>query len=110
MKICVYGAGAIGGFLAARLAAAGAEVTIIARGPHLEAIRSRGLTLRFEGREEVLPIPARDDPAEAGPQDYVILTLKVPAPTSSGKRSASRTEATSSAVEMVPALRTSRMW
>ena len=79
MKICVYGAGAIGGFLAARLAAAGAEVTIIARGPHLEAIRSRGLTLRFEGREEVLPIPASDDPAEVGPQDYVILTLKVPA-------------------------------
>lgn len=79
MKICVYGAGAIGGFLAARLAAAGAEVSVIARGAHLEAIRARGLRLHFEGREEAVRVPATDDPAELGPQDYVLLTLKVTA-------------------------------
>ena len=49
-KICIYGAGAIGGFMAARLHEAGAEVSLIARGPHLEAIRKAGLRLIYDGR------------------------------------------------------------
>ncbi len=76
MKICIYGAGAIGGFLGAKLAAQGQEVTLIARGPHLAAMREKGLTLIMEGEETVTPVQATDDPREAGPQDYVIVTLK----------------------------------
>ncbi len=76
MKICVYGAGAIGGYLGAQLAEAGCDVTLIARGPHLAAMREHGLTLEIGGQRKVLQIPCTDDPADAGPQDYVILTLK----------------------------------
>lgn len=76
MRICVYGAGAIGGFLGGRLAAAGEAVTLIARGPHLAAIRERGLVLREDGGERTIPVAATDDPAAAGVQDYVIVTLK----------------------------------
>ena len=75
-KICIYGAGAIGGFMAARLHEAGAEVSLIARGPHLEAIRKSGLCLTYGGRERVYRMPATDNPAELGPQDYVIIALK----------------------------------
>ena len=75
-KICIYGAGAIGGFMAARLHEAGAEVSLIARGPHLEAIRKAGLRLIYDGRELVYPLPATDNPAEIGPQDYIIIALK----------------------------------
>jgi 2-dehydropantoate 2-reductase len=78
VRICIYGAGAIGGLLGARLAAAGSEVTLIARGAQLAALRERGLTLR-SGEETITVRPrATDDPAEAGPQDTVILTLKAP--------------------------------
>ncbi len=76
MKICVYGAGAIGGYLGAELALAGFEVTLIARGPHLEAMRENGLTLRVGGEDKVARVACTDDPAEVGPQDYVIVTLK----------------------------------
>ena len=75
-KICVYGAGAIGGYLGARLALAGADVSLIARGPHLAAIRADGLRLKIGGETLVAHPPCTDDPAEVGPQDYVILTLK----------------------------------
>ena len=76
MKICIFGAGAIGGLIGVRLAAAGETVTLIARGPHLEAIRRDGLTLKSAG-ETILARPhATDDPAVAGPQDAVILTMK----------------------------------
>ena len=75
-KICVFGAGAIGGYLAVELASAGQEVSVIARGPHLQAIRERGLRLRIAGTEKVARIPASDDPAELGPQDFVLLALK----------------------------------
>ena len=75
-KICIYGAGAIGGFMAARLHEAGAEVSLIARGPHLEAIRKAGLRLSYDGREMVYKLPATDNPAEFGPQDYIIIALK----------------------------------
>jgi 2-dehydropantoate 2-reductase len=76
MKICIYGAGAIGGYLGAQLAAAGADVTFIARGPHLEAMRRDGLTLLIGNERKVVPVRCTDQPFEAGPQDYVILTLK----------------------------------
>ncbi len=76
MKICIYGAGAIGGYLGACLTANGADVTLIARGAHLEAMRRNGLVLR-KGGEEIVSRPAcTDNPAEAGPQDFIIVTLK----------------------------------
>ncbi|BBK40193.1 2-dehydropantoate 2-reductase [Allostella vacuolata] len=76
MRICIFGAGAIGGYLAAELALAGQEVTVIARGPHLAAIRAQGLTLLIGGERKLARVTATDDPAEAGPQDSVIITLK----------------------------------
>jgi 2-dehydropantoate 2-reductase len=76
MKICVFGAGAIGGYLAVELALAGFDVCVVARGVHLQAIREGGLRLRIEGKEKVARIPASDDPREFGPQDYVICALK----------------------------------
>ena len=76
MKVCVYGAGAIGGYLAAELASAGVDVTLIARGPHLKALRDKGLTLLTGDEQRVVRFTCTDDPAEAGPQDYIIVTLK----------------------------------
>ncbi len=76
MRICIFGAGAIGGYMGAKLAAAGAEVSLVARGPHLAAIREKGLTLIEEGRSQSLRVNATDDAESLGPQDYVILTLK----------------------------------
>jgi 2-dehydropantoate 2-reductase len=78
MKIAVVGAGAIGGFLGARLALAGQEVTFIARNRNLEAIRANGFRLIEEdGREQVAPtVKAVQRMAEAGPQDAVLLTVK----------------------------------
>jgi 2-dehydropantoate 2-reductase len=76
MRICVFGAGAIGGFLGARLARAGADVSLFARGPHLAAMRERGLTLIEAGENFTVPVRASDDPAALGPQDYVFVTLK----------------------------------
>lgn len=76
MKLCVFGAGAVGGYLAVLLARAGADVSLVARGPHLAAIRGRGLTL-LAGEDAVgVDVPATDDPAELGKQDLVIVTLK----------------------------------
>jgi 2-dehydropantoate 2-reductase len=76
MRFCIYGAGAIGGYVAVELALAGHEVCVIARGAHLRAIRERGLTLRIEGREKVARVPASDEPREFGHQDFVICALK----------------------------------
>ena len=76
MKICIYGAGAIGGYLGATLARTGAEVSLIARGPHLEAMRADGLRLRVGEEETTVEVQATADPAELGAQDYVIVTLK----------------------------------
>jgi 2-dehydropantoate 2-reductase len=76
VKITIYGAGAIGGYLAAELSLAGEEVSIVARGPHLQAIRERGLKLLIEGEEKLARVRADEDPGELGVQDYVILTLK----------------------------------
>jgi 2-dehydropantoate 2-reductase len=76
MKICVYGAGAIGGYMGAELARSGADVSLIARGPHLAAMRGNGLKLRI-GKEEYITHPTcTDNPADLGPQDFIIVTLK----------------------------------
>ena len=75
-RICIYGVGAIGGFLAARLAAAGARVSGIARGEQLAAIRERGLRLVQDGAEIETAIECVDQPANLGIQDYVFLTMK----------------------------------
>ncbi len=76
MRICIFGAGAIGGYMGAKLAQAGADVSLVARGPHLAALQARGLTLIEEGESRTVPVRATDDPRSLGPQDYVILTLK----------------------------------
>jgi 2-dehydropantoate 2-reductase len=76
MKVCIYGAGAVGGYLGAKLHNAGAEVSLIARGAHLEAMRRNGVRL-IEGESEAVARPhCTDDPAELGPQDYLIIGLK----------------------------------
>jgi 2-dehydropantoate 2-reductase len=76
MRIAIFGAGAIGGLLAVKLKEAGADVSVIARGPHLAAIRAKGLTLKSEGKTMTVRLPATDKAEEAGPQDYVVVTLK----------------------------------
>lgn len=76
MKICVYGAGAIGGYIGAELADAGYDVTLIARGPHLHAMQANGLALEVGGERRTVQVKCTDDPAAVGAQDYVIITLK----------------------------------
>ena len=77
MRLCVFGAGAIGGLMAAKLAARGdAEVTVIARGPHLAAMQANGLNLRSEGQEITVHPRCVGSAEQAGPQDYVLVTLK----------------------------------
>ncbi len=77
MKICVFGAGAIGGYMGVKLAQAGADVSLVARGPHLAAMKANGLKLIEEGGEEtVVSVTASDNPADLGVQDYIIVTLK----------------------------------
>lgn len=76
MKICIFGAGAIGGFIGARLALAGEDVTLIARGPHLAAMKKNGLKLISEGKTYVVHPRCTDDAREAGPQDFVVLSVK----------------------------------
>jgi 2-dehydropantoate 2-reductase len=77
MRICIFGAGAIGGYLAVKLVQAGADVSVVARGPHLAAMQADGLTLIEEGSPPVtVPVRATEAPADLGPQDYVIVTLK----------------------------------
>lgn len=76
MKICVFGAGAIGGWLGAKLAAAGADVTLVARGAHLAAMRERGLTLIDGSGQRVVPVRATGETGGLGAQDFVVLTVK----------------------------------
>jgi 2-dehydropantoate 2-reductase len=76
VKICVYGAGAIGAYLGAQLTESGCDVTLIARGPHLQAMQENGLTLETGAGHKTLRIACTDDPATVGAQDYVIVTLK----------------------------------
>jgi 2-dehydropantoate 2-reductase len=76
VKVAIVGAGAIGGFLGVRFAQAGADVSLVARGAHLAAMRTHGVRLQFEGNEEVAHVRCTDDPGELGPQDYVVIALK----------------------------------
>lgn len=76
MKIAIFGAGAIGGLLGARLCQAGADVTLIARGPHLAAMQENGLTLLSGGERTVVHPRLLPDAGEAGIQDSVIVTVK----------------------------------
>ena len=76
-KICVFGAGAIGGYVGARLALKGeAEVSLVARGAHLAAIVANGLTLKQGGETSIVHPRVTANPAELGPQDFIILALK----------------------------------
>ncbi|EFP3679983.1 2-dehydropantoate 2-reductase [Salmonella enterica] len=76
MKFCIFGAGAIGGYLAVGLMLSGQDVCIIARGEHLRAIQTKGLKLLTVGEEKIVKVPASDKPDSFGPQDYVLCTLK----------------------------------
>ena len=76
MKICVFGAGAVGSHFAVRLALAGHDVSCVMRGPHLDAVKTNGLTLRVGSGEFKARVKASDDPAALGRQDVVISTLK----------------------------------
>jgi 2-dehydropantoate 2-reductase len=78
VRFVVYGAGAIGGLVGAALHASGHDVALITRGPHLEAIRDRGLRVEHPEGAEVVSIPVSGHPSEVpmGPQDVVLLTMK----------------------------------
>ena len=76
MKICIYGAGAVGGLMAAWLARSGHDVSVVARGAQLDAIRKSGLSVRSNGTVESFRIEAEADPRQFGTQDYVLVTVK----------------------------------
>ncbi|HYD04720.1 MAG TPA: 2-dehydropantoate 2-reductase, partial [Reyranella sp.] len=76
MKFCIYGAGAIGGLIGAHLARSSEDVTLIARGAHLAAMREKGLKVTGHGGDFTVRPRVTEDPAEAGPQDFVIVALK----------------------------------
>jgi 2-dehydropantoate 2-reductase len=78
MRICIFGAGAIGGFIAGYMARAGVDVSVIARGAHLQAIRDHGLTVEGPDGSFTVQVRASADPAELGVQDGVLVTVKAP--------------------------------
>ena len=75
-RICIFGAGAIGGYMAAALDKAGADVSLVARGPHLQAIRQSGLRCEIDGKISTHHLNASDRPQDLGAQNYVILAVK----------------------------------
>ena len=79
MRICVFGAGSVGGYLAGYLAKGGVEVSVVARGAHLAAIRANGLTVETPDSAITVKLPASDNPADLGTQDAVIVAVKAPA-------------------------------
>ena len=79
MRVCNYGAGAIGGWIGARLASAGHEVSVVARGATLAALQQHGLRLEMGGEVHSAPVRARASPAELGVQELVIIAVKAPA-------------------------------
>src|SRR3984893_13245377 len=76
MRICIFGSGAVGSHIAVRLALAGHDVSCVMRGPHLDAAKTNGLTLRVGDAGFTANLKASDDPAALGAQDVVISTLK----------------------------------
>ncbi|HYD78099.1 2-dehydropantoate 2-reductase [Ramlibacter sp.] len=79
MKVCIYGAGAIGGWIGTRLARAGCEVSVVARGATLAALQRHGLRLQEKGESVSAPVRASANPAELGAQDLVVVAVKAPA-------------------------------
>ncbi len=79
MKVCIFGVGAIGGWMAAHLAKAGCAVSAVARGATLQALQTQGLTLYQGGQVIQVPMKASADPGELGVQDVVIVAVKAPA-------------------------------
>ncbi len=79
MKTCIYGAGAIGGWLGVRLARAGCEVSVVARGATLEALRGQGLRLQQAGDVAQADVRASANPQELGTQDLLVVAVKAPA-------------------------------
>ncbi|WP_108659019.1 ketopantoate reductase family protein [Acuticoccus kandeliae] len=77
MKIMIMGAGAVGGYFGARLAASGEDVTFIARGAHLDAMRTNGLRIESPNGDLTVPVKATDDPAEAGTADLILFLVKL---------------------------------
>ena len=77
-KIAIYGAGAIGGWMGAKLAAVGCNISVVARGAALDALRAHGLRLREGDAETTRPVQASDDPAALGVQDLVVVSVKAP--------------------------------
>lgn len=78
-RVCIYGAGAIGGWIGARLAAAGCPVSVVARGATLDALQQQGWRLRENGVETAWPVQASANPAQLGVQDLVVIAVKAPA-------------------------------
>ena len=77
MRFAIFGTGGVGGYFGGRLAEAGEDLTFIARGAHLEAIRKRGLAVdSVAGDFRVFPAQATDDPAAVGPVDAVVVSVK----------------------------------
>ncbi|SRR6266508_2333481 len=76
MRIAVYGAGGVGGYFGGRLAQAGTDVHLIARGARLEALRDHGLRVRSVKGDFAVRVPATDDPSDIGPCDYVLFCVK----------------------------------
>jgi 2-dehydropantoate 2-reductase len=76
VKVAVYGSGGVGGYFGGRLALAGADVHLIARGAHLEALRARGLRVSSTKGDFHVELPASDDPTDIGPCDYVLFSVK----------------------------------
>jgi 2-dehydropantoate 2-reductase len=79
MKVCIYGAGAIGGYIGAQLAASGCEVSAVARGATLEALREYGIRLQLKDVLVTAKVRAAEDPRELGPQDLVVIAVKTTA-------------------------------
>ena len=75
-KICIFGAGAIGGYLGCNLSRAGANVSLVARGPHKEAIEKNGLMLISDDSQEKFDLTVSDNTKELEKQDYVIIAVK----------------------------------
>jgi len=86
MKICIYGAGAIGGWMGVKLAQAGCEVSVVARGATLTALQQDGLVLHTGGERIAVPVQASEDPAALGVQDVVVVAVKAPALASVAQR------------------------
>jgi len=79
MKVCIYGAGAIGGWIGVKLAQAGCELSVVARGATLAALQQHGLRLDENGREQAVTVRASAAPADLGVQDLVVIAVKAPA-------------------------------